>query len=133
MSQLKNLNACREAQEWADGQESYEQAWRICDRGDWMLWIAAKQKVDIRVLTRAKVECAKLVEHLMIDPRSINALRVAERFADGHASEEELNDAYAAAAAAAYAADAYAYAANSRKQERQNQIDALILLLTEEG
>jgi hypothetical protein len=62
------------------------------------------------------VAFAREVQHLMKDPRSIAALDVAERFARGEATTEELkaasDAAYAARAnaayAAAYAADAYA-------------------------
>jgi hypothetical protein len=59
------------------------------------------------------VAFAREVQHLMTDPRSIAALDVAERFAHGEATTEELRVAYSAAAYAAYAADAayVAYAA----------------------
>ncbi len=54
------------------------------------------------------VWCARQVQHLMIDERSINALDVAERFANGNATQEELaaarDAAWAAARAAAWAA-----------------------------
>ena len=46
------------------------------------------------------VWCARQVQHLMIDPRSITALDVAERFANGQATADEL----AAAGDAAWAA-----------------------------
>lgn len=36
------------------------------------------------------VWCARQVQHLMIDPRSITALDVAERFANGQATADEL-------------------------------------------
>ena len=119
MTYLEDIKACIAGRKWADSCSSYRDAWEKCERGDWMLWIAKNQKIDIRVLTRAKVECAKLVEHLMTDDRSVNALRVAEKFAAGAATEKDLSDAAAAAAAAdaydaydAYdAADAAAYAA----------------------
>ncbi|MHB1310506.1 MAG: hypothetical protein ACYC3L_00720 [Gemmatimonadaceae bacterium] len=48
--------------------------------------------------------CARGVQHLMTDPRSVAALDVAERFARGEASVEELASAWAAAWAAAGAA-----------------------------
>ena len=47
------------------------------------------------------VWCARQVQHLMTDPRSIAALGVAERFANGEATQAELADASAAAGTAA--------------------------------
>jgi hypothetical protein len=58
------------------------------------------------------VAFAREVQHLMKDPRSIAALNVAERFANGEATQEELNAACAATRAASYA-DAAAYAARA--------------------
>lgn len=104
MSYLQEIDACPEARQWADDQPDYKTAWEICERGDWMLRIAKKQDVCIRKITLAKVSCARLVQHLMKDERSINALDVAERFGNGLATLEELNDA-ATAVDATYAAD----------------------------
>jgi hypothetical protein len=68
------------------------------------------------------VAFAREVQHLMTDPRSIAALDVAERFANGEATQEELNAsayadanaAYADAARAAYTdADYAAYVARA--------------------
>jgi membrane protease subunit (stomatin/prohibitin family) len=50
------------------------------------------------------VAFAREVQHLMKDPRSIAALDVAERFANGEATEAELRDARAAARDAAFTA-----------------------------
>ena len=56
------------------------------------------------------VWCARQVQHLMKDPRSVLALDVAERYAHGNATDEELHAARAAARAAAWdAAGAAAY------------------------
>ena len=126
MTLLTKLNACPEGREWADSQSSYREAWESCERGDWMLWIAAKQKVDLRKLTGAKVDCAWLARHLMTDKRSLHALYVAERFSKNEATREQLNDAYAgaydagadAAAAAAYAAAAAAAAVRQETLEK---------------
>ena len=52
------------------------------------------------------VWCARQVQHLMKEPRSIDALDVAERFANGTASNEELAVAGDAAWAALAAWDA---------------------------
>ena len=39
---LVQLNACREAVEWAKGYPTLTTAWAACDRADWMLWLAGK-------------------------------------------------------------------------------------------
>ena len=54
------------------------------------------------------VRCARRVQHLMTDPRSIAALDVAERYAKGEATDKELSATKAAAwaASAAWAAAA---------------------------
>jgi hypothetical protein len=52
------------------------------------------------------VWCARQVVHQMTDPRSIAAIDVAERFAYGEATQEELEAARAAARAASHAANA---------------------------
>jgi len=81
------------------------------------LWVTRCLPEQNRMWRLFAVWCARQIQHLMTDERSINALDVAERFANGEASQEELAAAaaaavYAAAAAAAvYAADAAAYAA----------------------
>lgn len=46
------------------------------------------------------VSCARQVQPLMTDPRSIEALKVVERFANGEATQEELDAAGTAARAA---------------------------------
>ena len=50
------------------------------------------------------VWCARQVQHLITDPRSIAVIDVAERFALGQTTVEELKDAEAAAEAVARAA-----------------------------
>ena len=47
------------------------------------------------------VWCARQVQHLITDERSLNALNVAENFANGNATSEELAAAWAAARDAA--------------------------------
>src|SRR3990167_4039983 len=112
---LKALNACSDAKQFASN-KSLEEVWNTCSRGDWMLWLAKKADIDLRILTKAKALCANTVRHLMKDERSKNAIDVAIKFGNGIATLEELNAAaYAASAAAAvdtvYAAAYAAYAA----------------------
>ena len=54
------------------------------------------------------VWCARKVQYLMTDPRSIDAIAVAERFASGQATREELDATMVAAWDAAKSAAEYA-------------------------
>ncbi|PRG83941.1 hypothetical protein C6T58_05510 [Burkholderia multivorans] len=67
----------------------------------WSLRCVSGADRDIRLFA---VWCARQVEHLMEDHRSKDALNVAERFANGDASGEELAAARDAARDAAWAA-----------------------------
>ena len=75
------------------------------------LWALRCLPNDFRLWRKYMVWCARKVQHLMKDQRSINALDVAWRHSDGLATDEELSlarrgaadDAYAAAADAARA------------------------------
>ena len=61
------------------------------------LWcLRAVENCDREIRLYA-VWCARRVQHLMTDPRSIAALDVAERYARGEASDEELSSLAAAA------------------------------------
>jgi hypothetical protein len=102
------FDACREGREWAVSNcATMDDAWATA-RPDWLVWIATRRGVlDDRTLRRFAVWSARQVQHLMTDPRSLAALDVAERHADGQATDEEL----AAAWDAALAADAAAWAA----------------------
>ena len=117
---LIKMKACKEAILFCEN-KTLEQAWNKCKRGDWMLWLAFKMKrkrgwSNIKQITLAKVRCARLVQHLMKDQRSLDALDVAEKYALGKATRKELNDAatYAAYVAADTidAADVVTYAEN---------------------
>ena len=116
MSLRKNLlkiNACGEGMEWLADQTA-EDAWATCQRGDWMLWVGSRCGVDLQTITLTKVKCARLVQHLMQDQRSLDALAVAEQFALGNATRKQLAAAASAATYAAYdAANAAANAASA--------------------
>ncbi len=60
--------------------------------------------VNDKTLRLFAVGCARKVQHLMKDQRSIDALDVAERCANGNATKDELASARAAAREAAWAA-----------------------------
>ena len=67
----------------------------------WCLRAVGGRDREIRLYA---VWCARQVQHLMADQRSINALDVAVRHANGTATDDELAAARAAARAAAWAA-----------------------------
>lgn len=68
------------------------------------LW-ALRSRPDLSSLWRLlAVDCARKVEHLMTDERSINALNVAECYALGNATDEELEAARIASSEAASSA-----------------------------
>jgi hypothetical protein len=70
------------------------------------------RSVDHKSVRLYAVACAREVQHLMTDERSLKALGVAEAYANGQATEEEMEQARSAAcdAAADAAKEAY-YAA----------------------
>ena len=65
----------------------------------WCLRAVDGHKREMRLYA---VWCARQVQHLMTDPRSVAALDVAERHANGQATDKELAAAWDAAWAAAW-------------------------------
>lgn len=67
-----------------------DDVWRTI-RADWLIWIATQPGVlDDRTLRKFAAWSARRVQHLMDDPRSVAALDVAERHADGLATDVDL-------------------------------------------
>ena len=66
------------------------------------LWCLRAVDGNQREMQLYAVWCARQVPHLMTDPRSLAALDVAERHANGEATDEELAAASAAARLAAW-------------------------------
>ncbi len=103
----KKHGACRGGREWAaENCSDMRDVWTTI-KPDWLVWTATREGVlTDKELRLFAVYCARSVQHLMTDPRSVAAIDVADRFANGKSSEEELSSARAAAAAAASASDA---------------------------
>lgn len=97
--------ACKEGYLWATEHcTSMQEVWEKA-KPEWLIWVATRKGVlTDNELRRFAVWSARQVQHLMTDPRSIAALDVAERHAEGSATDEELAAAYAAAWEAARAA-----------------------------
>jgi hypothetical protein len=100
-------DACADGRKWALANcVSMEDAWAKL-KHEWLLWVATRPGVlTQRELRKFAVWCARQVQHLMTDPRSVAALDVAERHAEGLATDEELAAARAAGVAAWAAARA---------------------------
>ena len=97
------------------GERDERQAWEQCERGDWLLWLAEKRRVDRKLLVLAACKCARLaLPHVKTgELRPLKAIETAEAWSAGTATKAEVRAAAHAAHAAAYAATdaAYAYAA----------------------
>jgi hypothetical protein len=102
--------ACTAGREWAlaTGCETMRELWQRRDvPHEWRIWIASRPGVmperDARLFA---CWCVRRVWHLLTDERSREAVRVAERYARGRATEEELAAAQEKACAAREAARA---------------------------
>ena len=108
--------ACEGGRAFALQYASMAEVWDRCPRVDWLLWITNKvgQRPDDRTLRLFAIWCARntplgdgrVTGDLLTDPRSLAALEVAERYAHGQATAEELSAAEDAAWAAAWDAKA---------------------------
>ena len=104
---LRKHNACHEGFAWAMAEcGSMSEVWDTA-KSEWLIWVATREGVlsdcDLRLFACWSV---RQVWHLLTDDRSRNAVEVAERFARGEATPEELAAAWAAAWTAALAASA---------------------------
>ena len=75
------------------------------------LWCCRAEPQYANIWRRYAVWCARQVQHLMTDDRSVAALNVAERHANGLATDDELAAACAAARAVVSAAACAAFSA----------------------
>ena len=117
---LAKLGACRDARHVADGR-SLENVWTTCERGDWLLWLAAKLDIDRKLMVTAACDCAEQALRFVPagEERPAEAIRIARLWVEGNATIEEV---IAAAAAAAYAAAA-AVAVAARTQSLRSSAE----------
>ena len=56
-AKLKALGPCPEAYEWAIKHKTLREAWRMCERGDWMNWLLYLCERDVwRAILAANLE-----------------------------------------------------------------------------
>ena len=113
------MGACETAIEWGKQYGTIEEAWQVCERGDWMLWLVGKLSGKPETDSRKKLvlvacECTRLALPFVKkgELRPLNAIETAEAYLRGDGSVT-LADVRRAAAYAAHAAPrrAAAYAA----------------------
>lgn len=105
------FDACSEGREFAVTKATMAEVWNTCNRVDWLIWIMQRlgQEPDRKRLRLFACWCVRetpladgrKVWDLLTDERSRNAVVVAERFANGEATDEERDAAWAAAGDAA--------------------------------
>lgn len=107
----KRLRAGADARQWAEQYDNWKDIVNNCKRSDWLLWLDVKLDIlddkERRLLACYMVRNTPLTDgrtvwDLLTDDRSRNAVVVAERYANGNATQEELAAARAAAWDAAW-------------------------------
>src|SRR5262245_34769332 len=91
---LQSFAACDQAVAWADARD-WQAAWDECDRGDWLLWIAARLGVERRTVVWAACKCARLaLRHIPNgEKRPLKAIQTAEAWCKGKATIEQVREA----------------------------------------
>ena len=137
LRRLRRLGACESAREWAATRTSAEAVWTECERGDWLLWLAARAGVDRREVVLAACAVARTALQYVRagEERPRIAIETAERWARGEASIADVRAAAAATATAtaadAAAAAAYAYAAYAAGARRASLLSSSAALVRE--
>ena len=102
---LKNIGACADAIKWSYRYKTWEDLAKNCTNPEWSMWLIQKTNAlddkELRLLACAFVRHTPakdgVVWDLLTDERSRNAVRVAERYANGLASKQERDAARVAA------------------------------------
>src|SRR3972149_3370927 len=90
VEQLVKLRACPEALEWVEEYDSLDEAWQVCERGDWSLWLAGKLSGSPDSDSRKRVvlaacQCARLSLKYVTpgETRPLKAIETAEAWSRG--------------------------------------------------
>ena len=130
---LKKNHACAPSLEWLQSRTLAE-VWEQCERGDWLLWLAAKAGVDRKRLVMAACACARLaLVHVPPgEERPRVAIETAEAWCRGEATIEQVKEARRNAADAAdAAADAADAKLTARDQSLSGFAEEVVQLLIE--
>ena len=106
---LTDLKACGELIVWCEKNKitTLAEAWAKCERGDWMLWLAAKRGLDRKKLVFIACQCARTSLKYYKDFLVLKCIETSEAWTRDEVSIEYLkvvrNNAYAAYGHVAYA------------------------------
>lgn len=99
---LTHHNACEEGLEWAvENCKNMQEVWDTA-KPEWLVWLATREGV-MSPQQQRKFACwsVRQIWQMLTDERSRNAVEVAEKYADGLATDGELAAAWDAARVAA--------------------------------
>jgi hypothetical protein len=101
---LLKLRACTESIIWVND-KTIEQSWNECERGDWMLWLAAKL-LDRKIVVKAACAVARTSLKYVKEGelRPLKCIKITERWVIGESTIEEVILARNAAVVAAMVA-----------------------------
>lgn len=124
---LRDLGATCNGVTFAAQFPMLHEAWRVCNRADWMLWLLDRLLMDISPAEYRLLACDFAedvlqfisVEHIETQDVCEGVIEIARRHAFGDADDNELTAARDAAWAAAWAAWAAGAAAGDAANKRQ--------------
>jgi hypothetical protein len=119
--QLIKMDACGPAIKWV-GKKDLQEAWKTCERADWMLWLSANMIGEKGWSSHKEIVavCCDIAESVLYlvpegEDRPRKAIETTRRWIAGEATLDDVlraaDDAVAADAAASWAAINAAYAA----------------------
>ena len=95
---LLSIRACEDARSWCKN-KTLSEAWNTCERGDWLLWLAAKHMDKPGWPTRKQIvlaacACAETAQKFANDNGvSANTLKIVRLWANGEATIEQVREA----------------------------------------
>jgi hypothetical protein len=94
---LVRVEACFAARDWV-GDRSPREAWEVCERPDWMLWLCDQLGVELRLLVLCAANCARSVLHLVPpdEDRPRQAVEAAEAWVRRLGMATSVNTAWTA-------------------------------------
>ncbi len=88
---LEHHRACAKPRPWAEQCDTLEEAWKTCPSPEPLIWALRKAGFqELRPLMVWACWCVRQVAHFLTEQQSMQALEVADRFAEGNATIEEL-------------------------------------------